>query len=115
MTVWEVPQAAFTAQAVTSETTYSSELDHLRVVDAHAVEVVVSAFSTSDSGVVNVLMQGSLDGTNWYDLASDEWSGVAVQLLTGTSPARYTRVIAGTTDSDTTATITVTIVSGASA
>jgi hypothetical protein len=112
MTSWEIPQAAFTAESVTNSTTTSSVFDHLRVVDTHDMEVEVSAFS-GDS-VVNVLMQGSLDGSNWYELVSGDWDSTATVLLSGNGSARYTRVIAGTNDGDTTATITVTVVSGLS-
>src|ERR1700733_12552850 len=112
MTSWEIPQAAFTAESVTNATSTSSAFDHLRVVDEHAMEVFVTAFS-GDS-VVNVLMQGSLDGSNWYNLASNEYGGDAVAVLTGTAPARYTPVIAAPNDLGTGATLAATIVSGVS-
>lgn len=113
MTRWEIPQAAFTAQAVTNTTVDSSVFDHLRVVNDHAMAVTVTAFS-GDS-VVNVILQGSLDGSDWYELTGNDYSGTRTELLTALNPARYTRVIAGTNDVATTATVTVTVVSGESA
>ena len=112
MTDWEIPQAVFTAESVTNTTVTSSTFDHLRVVDAHALGVFITDFS-GDS-VLNVLLQGSLNGADWYNLASNDWGSDATALLTGDAPAHYTRVIAGTDDSGTSATITVTVVSGLS-
>jgi hypothetical protein len=115
MTNWEIHQAAFTSQSVGNTTVYGSVFDHLRVVDIHAMQVEVSAYS--GDAALNVIFKGSLDGENWYELTGSDGTGTGSWNLLQPSAsvaARYTQVIAGTNDSGTTATITVTVVSGIS-
>lgn len=112
MTNWEIPQAdVLSAVSVTSTPTETATIDHQRVVDTHALQVALSGFS--GTGAVFVIVQGSLDGTNWYNLISFQyesgWS--AFGLFTETGPARYTRVYAFAT-TDTSATVTASVVSG---
>jgi hypothetical protein len=118
MTQWEIPQVdALSAVSITSTETLSTVVDHCRLVDTHAMVYVISDYVSDDSAAY-VFYQGSLDGSNWYNLVSATFTSNAGPALLVTSsliPARYTRVVTLAADGATSATATATVVSGASA
>lgn len=68
----------------------SSVLDHERVMSDHAFAVEIIATPTSSWAIQ---MEGSLDGTNWFDIGSQiAASGLTVVLNT---PARYVQMTGG--------------------
>jgi hypothetical protein len=64
----------------------------------HAVQVTVTGVSSGPSGsYITVQLQGSLDGTNWYNLASVSGinaDGTSLAVSSTDQPAKQVRVVA---------------------
>jgi hypothetical protein len=96
MSGWTDPASSFSSETVDGPATgpawgtmsFGSVIDHERVMNSHAAQVIAVSGGGTDSGI-QVSLQGSLDGSTFYLLAGP---AMGSQLLVAEdTPAKFVR------------------------
>jgi hypothetical protein len=93
MTAWTEPSSSFTATVIDGPTTgpawgglvTGDVINYERVMNSHAMQMIVSM---TGAGGYQMFLQGSLDGTNFYNLGGPYGGGMAV---VENEPAQFVR------------------------
>ncbi len=97
---WTIPVKSFDAVTLlpfSGSYQNGSPVDLDEVMTGHACQVIATGTSTGDQA--QILLQGSLDGINWYTLGSGgappapSPGATGTVLLSGTGAARYVRTV----------------------
>lgn len=89
--MWTAPYELYSGGLTTTPVT-GDPVDLLGTFGKHAVGITVTA---TGGGDLHFALEGSFDGSNWYELIGDEDTGFATvggEIFTATGAARYVRV-----------------------